>query len=472
MSPRRIRRSILAVAALAALAVLLGGCTWLKPGTYKVTQPGGTGPVKVQFTVCTMFFSEEAAMKEENPFNCGPVNKQGQGQILVTLMVPVGTAAPATLAVTPGPGAGATSLARSPELAAQMNAFEVSAGQVGPPAGFEMIGYVSGTVADSAAQELTWAIEGSLGLPQGAGGGSYGGPYKATAMVGWRSVSAEHPASRPITCFENLETVETNCGAAEPNGEATLGVSDLKIAPPPPANVVPGAKVKLPFVLDLASSAAELPKFKLAAASNLSGAVLGLSNPTFTRAPSDPATNRAPATTRKVIVTVPLTARLGRYELNFTATTAQGGQTAATTAIAVRPKGRALVSVPRRVRARIASSRGIPVQLTAPIAGTRFLVVLKGPRPNGRGRVRFLRRVSTARPARLDDPAPADFPGAGAGRSRRRGGAPARGAGLPARKPQAEAARADGETALKGALLCEPRQTWLSSQSRRVAAGL
>ena len=73
--------------------------------------------------------------------------------------------------------------------------------------------------------------------------------------------------------------------------------------------------MKLPFVLDFASSAAELPKFKLAVTSTLPGAGLSLSGTTFTRGPTDPATNRAPATTRTAIVRVPATAAFGRYEL-------------------------------------------------------------------------------------------------------------------------------------------------------------
>jgi hypothetical protein len=207
----------------------------------------------------------------------------------------------------------------------------------------------------------------------------------------WRNVKPELPASRPINCAES-EPGLTVCGGAQSSGEATLGVSDLKIAPPPPTVVVPGEKVKLPFVLDFASSAAELPKFKLAVSSNLPEAELSLSNSAFTRGPSGPPINRAPATTRKAIVQVPNDAPLGSYELAFTATAAQGGAVTAASSLVVKPKGTAKVTVPKHVKAKIAWGRGIPVRLSAPIANTGFRIVLSGPGPNGKGKVRLSRR--------------------------------------------------------------------------------
>jgi hypothetical protein len=219
---------------------------------------------------------------------------------------------------------------------------------------------------------------------------------KATVIAGWRNVTPGLPPSRPINCEEE-KPGETFCGTSSASGEATIGVSDLKIQPPAPTTVVPGAKLKLPFVLDFASSAAVLPTFNLAATSTLPDAEISLSSSSFSRGPTEPATKRAPATTRKAIVQVPTTARLGDYELALTATATQGGAAAATTTLAVRPKGSAKVTVPRRVRAKVARGSGIPVTLGAPIAGTRFQIVLKGPGPSGRGKARLLRKVRTAK---------------------------------------------------------------------------
>jgi hypothetical protein len=313
--------------------------------------------------------------------------------MLVTLLVPSGSTTPESFSAVPGPGAAATTITRNPELSAQMKSIELTpGGTVGPPAGFEVVGYTSGPVAETIGQEHIWTMETGVGLPPGVGGGSYGGPFKATAIVGWRTVSGGLPASRPIKC-EGEEPPETFCGFASPTGEATLGISDLKVGAPPPINVVPGAKVKPSFILDFASSAAELPKFTLTAASTLPEAEISLSNSTFTRGPTEPGTNRAPATTRKAIVQVPANAPLGSYELALTATAAQGGAAGAATTLVVKPKGKAKVAVPKLVKTKLAFSRGIPVKLTAPIAGTRFLTRLRGPKPSGRGRVQLLRKV-------------------------------------------------------------------------------
>lgn len=395
MSARQIRRLPVLIVAFGALAALLSGCIGIKPGTYKLTQPAGIGAVNLRIAVCTLAFGAPPPGSEIPTVACGSPEKSGTGQMLATLMVPVGSTTPQSFNAVPGPGAGATTFTRNAELTAQMNATEFSPGTVGPPSGFELAGYSSGTVAESSAQEFTWTIEAGVGLPPGAGGGSYGGPFKATVIVGWRNVTPEFPASRPINCKE--EPAETICGIPQPNGEATLGVSDLKVAAPPPTTVVPGAKVKLPFVLDFASSATELPKFKLALSSKLPQAELSLSSGTFTRGPTEAGTNRAPATTRTAIVQVPETAAFGGYELTFAATAAQGGAATAATTLSVKPKGNAKVSAPKRVKEKVAWSRGIPVKLIAPIAGTRFIAVLKGPRPSGGASLRLLRRVRTAK---------------------------------------------------------------------------
>lgn len=379
------------------LALLLSGCVGIKPGTYKLSQPAGTGAVNLRFSVCTLVVGPPPPGSELPTIVCGPAPGPSEGQMLVTLIVPAGSTTPESFSAVPGPGAIATTLTRSPELTAQMKSTELTpGGTVGPPPGFEVVGYTSGPVAETTGQERTWTMEAGIGLPPGVGGGSYGGPFKATAIVGWRTVGGGFPISRPIKC-KGEEPAETFCGFASPNGEATLGVSDLKVSAPPPIAVVPGAKVKPSFVLDFASSAAELPKFTLTATSTLPDAEIGLSNSTFTRAPTEPGTNRAPATTRKAIVQVPTSAPLGSYELALTATAAQGGAAGATTTLVVKPKGRAKVTVPKLVKAKLAFSRGIPVRLTAPIAGTRFLTRLKGPGPSGRGRVQLLRKIRISR---------------------------------------------------------------------------
>lgn len=372
-------RLITILAAAGAATLLLSGCVLLKPGSYSLTQPTGIGAAQLKFGACSIVVNEPEP--EKFVPECGPQAEPEQGQMLLGLVVPSGTATPNTIAAVPGPGATATTFSRSSELAARMGEAELTEGSKGPPVGFEIAAYISGVVAESSTNEVSWSMEAGLGFPAVADGGSYGGPFAANVVLGWRNVTAIASSSRPINCKESgpePESGQTFCGSA--TNESPIGVSDLKIRPSASAKVVPGERVNLPFVLDFASSAAELPKFKLALSSTLAGAELRLSNSAFTRAPTNSTTKRAPATTRKAMVKIPTTAALGDYELTLSATANKGGVATGVTILSVAPKGRAKVTVPKLFPASRAVSRGVPVTLYAPIAATRFTVVLKGPK--------------------------------------------------------------------------------------------
>lgn len=398
---RRARRLPIVIVAVAALAVLLGGCAFVKPGSVSTSQPLGIGPVQLKATFCTAK-GESGAVAP----NCGAPGAEapGRAQLLLVLQLPIGTTAPATIATVPSAGASPASFTRNQQVAEAFAAVATPEKPL-PPPGFELAGYISGEVAEAPTRTDEWALAAGLGLPPGAGGGSYGLPFRAAVLGGWREVSGSQPASRPVACFTVGEELVVPPGiafcnsVAEQGNEPTLGVSDLKIKPPPQTSAVPGAKVKLPFVLDFASSAAELPKFKLAVSSKLPGAGLSVSNNSFSRGPSNPATNRAPPTTRQAIVEVPATARLGSYEVGFTATANKGGIVTAATTLVVKPNGQPQASVPKRVGVGLASTRGILVKLVSPIAGSRFVLALKGPKPSGKGKTRLLKKVWVAKEA-------------------------------------------------------------------------
>jgi len=374
------RLPLLALAGL-VLVLALGGCTTIKPGSVALTQPAGIGPLNLRLTLCTTAASEVPAAV------CLPAPSNVQGQMLAGLIVPSGTTAPATIVAAPGPGATPTTFTRSQEVGAAFSAAATPPGSV-PPPGFEIVGYISGVVGEVEGQTAEWALSAELRQPVSVDGGSYGLPFTTAVRSGWREVTPAFPATRPVVCLTpaDLEAespipperaiCDLSTGAGN---EVTLGISDLKLKAPVPTVVAPGAKVKVPFVLDFASSANPLPQFTLTASSKLPGAKVSVSNSSFSRGPSNPANNRAPATTRQAIVEVPASARLGSYELGFTATAAQGGLVAATTQLVVKPNGKTGVVVPKKVKASVASSKGIPVTLLASIAGTRFQVVLKGP---------------------------------------------------------------------------------------------
>jgi hypothetical protein len=388
---RRTRLPALLVA-VAAMALLLGGCAWLKEGSVALTQPGGIGGVNLRFSICTFTPPEP-----EKSFGCGSGPAATEGQVFVGLIVPVGTQVPETLTVTPGAGAGPLTLTRNPAVAPVLssNPALAEAGTVVPPPGSEIIGYASNVIAEPAGQTLEWAVNANLSLPPLAGGDSYGGPLRVGVLPATREVTPERPASRPFSC--TAEGDPTFCGTTETAVE--LGTSDLKIAPPASTAIAPGTQVKVPFILDFASSAAALPKFSLKATSTLPGAGLQLPSTSFNRAPSNATTKRAPATTRKVIVTAPPSARPGNYELALTATATQGGTVTSVATLTVKPALKARLGAARRVKASVASAKGIPVRVVMPVAGSRLVLRLLGPGPGGSGLVQLKRIVNKAKVA-------------------------------------------------------------------------
>jgi hypothetical protein len=398
----RVRRLPFLIVAVSALVIVLAGCSAIKPGSVSLSQPAEIGPVQLNATFCTILPNVEATTCGA-PGGTEPV----QAQHLLVLVIPIGTTAPATIATTPSPGATPTSFTRNQQVAAAFAA-GASPEKPLPPPGFELAGYISGEVTEAPTRADEWALSAGLTLPLGAGGGSYGMPFKTAVLAGWREVTGSQPASRPVSCLTEKSVEEEKepapgiaiCSTvAEAGNEPTLGVSDLKIKPPAKPTAVPGAKVKLPFVLDFATSAAALPTFKLTASSKLPGAKVSVSSNSFSRGASDPATNRAPATKRQAIVEVPATAKLGSYEVLFTATAKQGGVVTAAATLAIVPSGQPQVKVAKKVGATLASGRGIPVNLVSPIAGSRFVLTFKGPKPSGKGKVRLVKKVWTAKEA-------------------------------------------------------------------------
>lgn len=384
-------RLLALLVSVAASGLLLSGCVWLKEGSVALTQPGGIGTVQMRFALCTTAITEEG-----KSIGCGAEPKATEGQFFVGLVVPTGTQAPETLTVTPGSGAGPLTLTRSTAVAPALSSNPALAetGTVVPPPGSEILGYASSVIAEPAGQTLEWAVSASLGLPPVADGGSYGGPLRVAVLPASREVTAERPASRPFSC--STEGDLTFCSATETVVE--LGTSDLKIAAPASTAVAPGTQVKVPFTLDFASSATALPEFGLTATSTLPGAGLGLSNASFSRGPSNATTRRAPATTRKVIVNVPPSARPGNYELVLTATAAQGGAATGVATLAVKPALKARLTAPRRVKASAASTKGIPVRAVMPVAGSKLTLRLQEQRPGG-GQAQLKKMVSRAKAA-------------------------------------------------------------------------
>lgn len=329
---RRLVRPALLIAVAAALAATLSACIAVKPGTFQITQPGGIGPIHYLATLCTLG-------SEPGSEPCEPNDLEGDAQQMLALLVPKGAAAPAAVAAAPGPGAYPIAFSRNQEVAEEFAAaIPPSEEEPWPPAGSEIVGYLSDVVQEKAGPEVEWTIDVPIGLPSGSDGGSFGGPVKGGLMMGWRVVDGTHPADRPIECFEG-EIPDFTTVCEFPSEPLEAGVSDLKIPAAAAVKANVGATAAIPFTLDFSSSATARPTFDLSASTNLPGTGVTVNGSPFAPgAPPAGATRYAPAT-GTASLTVPAKAKPGAYEVTLTAKAAGGAAVSQTAQLTVvKPK--------------------------------------------------------------------------------------------------------------------------------------
>jgi hypothetical protein len=314
---RRTRKPAALVIAVTLLALLVSACAEFKDGSLADSQPGHIGPVRVHFELCTVSTSGPG---------CQPNGESGQSQYMLGIAVPAGSIAPATITAQPKGEGQPIVYVRNDEVARKIAEEEGSEpSEPWPPAGTEAVGYLSAVFDEEEGQSREWTVDADFGLPSGADGGSYTGPFTSYVATGWRRVDATYTADRPIDCAEN-EPEPSNAPVAtcELNEEANVGTNDLKIKAPS-ASAKPGEQAVLQFGLDFVSSAPGYPNFDLTASSSLPQAGLSLSSGTFTPAPPDPETGRSALSLENVTVNVPAAAKPGVYDVTLTATVAGGG---------------------------------------------------------------------------------------------------------------------------------------------------
>ena len=322
-SKRRLAKPVLALLALAVLALVVSACAVFKEGSLQLSQPGGIGSVRVHFELCTQPEGEPGSP------TCGPNEASGQSQYVLAFSVPKGTAAPATITAAPVNGGAPIAYSRNDQVAQAFVEGAQAEGAEWPPAGSEVVGYLSAVFSEEEGQTREWAVDADFGLPGSAGSTPYTGPFGVTIGTGVRQVSESAPADRPVKCFqftggEPPEESETICQLNEEGKVKEIGTSDLRIVSAPRSFTFVGGKAVFSFPFDFASTASSLPSFNLAATSTLPKAKLTLARPTFSPGAPD-ATHRSPFALGTVNVTVPKNAKPGVYDVTLTASSALGG---------------------------------------------------------------------------------------------------------------------------------------------------
>ncbi len=130
------RKSALALslAATAILALALSACAVFKPGSLRLSQAGGIGPVSVHLELCTRSEGE----------NCEANKTEGQSQYMLGIAIPKGASAPQTLRAESLNSGAAIAYVRNEEVTQAINeASQKEEGQPWPPPGTDGVGYLS-----------------------------------------------------------------------------------------------------------------------------------------------------------------------------------------------------------------------------------------------------------------------------------------------------------------------------------------
>jgi hypothetical protein len=338
----RFAKSVLALTAAGAVALVISGCAFIKPGSLTVSQPEGIGSVRVHFVLCTV--GSEI---------CGPNSGETETfQYLMGIAVPSGSAPPATLTAVPVKGGAPIVFTRNDEVATEMAAASAALqkflsgpktpkeaeeiaqlkqlfGDLWPPSGLQGVGYLSAPVEEVKGANAEWSLDADFGLPTAADGAPFSGPFGTAIAQGFRVVSGSQPATRPVRCIRVEAGAESNESEAFCGGsvqQAQLGSADLRIAAPAkPAQAFVGGSAELAFPLKFASTAATVPTFALSATTTAKGGKAKLASAKFTPGALNPSTHLAPTGTGKVKVSVPRGIKPGKYDVTLSAKAPQGG---------------------------------------------------------------------------------------------------------------------------------------------------
>jgi hypothetical protein len=329
---RRLLRPVALLAVLAALPLALSACAEIDTSTVTVTQPGGVGPVRVHFRLCT---AHEGFPSGEYEL-CAPADHEGQGQQILAYAVPKGSSVPATIAPTPGPGAPAIVFSRNQEVAERIAEQGAESEPTWPPAGDEIVGYLSNVIEEHEGDNFEWSVDVDLGLPAPADGKAFAEPYEVGLGEGWREVSEEKPADRPINCEEFIFAPPTpqfygSCSFLRET--FPLHVSDLKITPGAPVEAFAGDNAPVRFGLELGSTAASPPSFLISGTSTVPQATVTSTEPSLAPPDLDPKTHRSAPITSTLKVATPAKAKPGTYQVTLTASPPAGGKVSATASL-------------------------------------------------------------------------------------------------------------------------------------------
>jgi hypothetical protein len=324
-----IARPAATLAALALIAVLLGGCAVFRV-TPAALQAGTIGDVTVHLDVCASGISTCPSNGDSDADTSA--NKYDL-QLLLGILVPDGADAPASFDTSSGP---IGTFARNDSYSAGLQ--QISAA----PAGSHWIGYAATAVYhwDYVANPATaFTADPTFHLRPASDGSPFRGPFKYRAVVGIKAIDGSQPLGSPFDCAGNRLQTQTYCTdkppSADPIGtDLSLPTRDLGVVTAgAPASTTPGGAVSVPFTLRYAGTATQAATFALSAASTIPGAAAPTLS-TKSVAPSTDSDSNVLAT-----VNVPAGTAPGDYTATLTAALPNGQTRTGTSTVKVLPTG-------------------------------------------------------------------------------------------------------------------------------------
>jgi hypothetical protein len=315
------------LAALALIAVLLGGCAVFRV-TPAALQAGTIGDVTVHLDVCA------SAVGLCPPAGTAEADQSANAydlQMLLGFLVADGADTPASFDTSSGPAA---TFARNSSYSAGLELLSAA------PAGFRWVGYAATTSYHwkfPLSPATGFTADPAFHLRPAADGSPFHGPFTYRAVVGVRAIDGGHTLGSALNCVGAHATTQTICsdeatGTTPLTTDLAIPTRDLGLlTASAPATTTPGGAVSVPFTLRYAGAATPAANFALTATSGVPGAAA----PTLSAPSISPATDSD--STVLATVTVPAGVAPGDYPVTLTAALPNGQSRSATRTVSVVP---------------------------------------------------------------------------------------------------------------------------------------
>ena len=334
------RRLLVTAVAAVAVALTMSGCVVFSVQP-SASQSQVLGSVRATISVCATQSSSppSGACNRDDRSDASDSNDV---QVLLAFRLPAGAGSPGSFTSTrTGPSNSGPQLTftKSPSYTSELQRVDPA------PAGYEWQGYISQQVTYShSGGEQNFDATIDFGLPPGANGAPFAGPFIWRPIVGFREpASGPGDASEPVHCGSTIYDFYVPSGSQNYGGYCAddpssaqlhsmfvLPTHDARVLPGLPSTAPAGTTAVVPFAFLFAGPSTPAASFTFGATTGVGGTAATPSPGTLV--PASDSTSIV-----KVAVPVPVGTAPGTYAVNLTASLADGETRAGTAQLKVTP---------------------------------------------------------------------------------------------------------------------------------------